>query len=94
MEKKKNGTLHWLDLNVTQSPGSVILCPHCGYRIKLRLIADAPSIGDVVPVVRCKDCVHFEDAQVNAKGFLICPNTGMDIWEECYCAHGERREQT
>ena len=47
--------------------------------------------ADVAPVVRCKDCVHFEDAKVNAKGFLICPNTGMDIWDECYCAHGEKR---
>ena len=55
-----------------------------------RLIADTPTVGDVVQVVRCKDCVHFKDATVNAKGFLICPNTGMDIWDECYCAHGER----
>ena len=39
-----------------------------------------------------KDCVHFEDATVNAKGFLICPNTGMDIWDECYCAHGEKTD--
>ena len=43
------------------------------------------------PPMKCKDCVHFEDAKVNAKGFLICPNTGMDIWDECYCAHGEKR---
>ena len=21
-----------------------------------------------------------------------CPNTGMDIWDECYCAHGERTD--
>lgn len=55
-----------------------------------RLIADTPTVEDAVQVVRCKDCVHFEDATVNAKGFLICPNTGMDIWDECYCAHGER----
>lgn len=39
-----------------------------------------------------KDCLHFEGATVNAKGFLICPNTGMDIWDECYCAHGERTD--
>ena len=26
------------------------------------------------------------------KGFLICPNTDMDIWDECYCAHGERTD--
>lgn len=55
-----------------------------------RLIADTPTAEDAVQVVRCKDCVHFEDAKVNAKGFLICPNTGMDIWDECYCTHGER----
>nr|DAH88402.1 MAG TPA: C2H2 type zinc-finger protein [Bacteriophage sp.] len=32
MIKRKNGTLHWLDLDITQSPWSVIRCPHCGYR--------------------------------------------------------------
>ena len=56
-----------------------------------RLIADTPTVEDAVQVVRCKDCVHFEYARVNAKGFLICPNTGMDIWDECYCAHSEKR---
>ena len=56
------------------------------------LIADTPTVEDAEQVVRCKDCVHFEDATVNAKGFLICPNTGMDIWDECYCAHGERTD--
>ena len=57
-----------------------------------RLIADTPTVEDAVQVVRCKDCLHFEGATVNAKGFLICPNTGMDIWDECYCAHGERTD--
>ena len=56
-----------------------------------RLIADTPTVEDAVLLVQCKDCIHFEDAKVNAKGFLICPNTGMDIWDECYCAHGEKR---
>ena len=64
---------------------------HIGEPGKARkLIEDAPTV-DAVQVVQCKDCVHFEDAKVNAKGFLICPNTGMDIWDECYCAHGEKR---
>lgn len=57
-----------------------------------QLIADTPTVEDAVQVVRCEHCVHFEDAKVNAKGFLICPNTGMDIWDECYCAHGERTD--
>ena len=55
-----------------------------------RLIADTPTVENAVRVVRCKDCEHSKDAKVNAKSFLICPNTGMDIWDECYCAHGER----
>ena len=55
-----------------------------------QLIADTPTAEDAVQVVRCEHCVHSKDAKVNAKGFLICPNTGMDIWDECYCAHGER----
>ena len=57
-----------------------------------RLIADTPTVEDAVQVVRCKDCVHLAYARVNAKGFLICPDTGMDIWDECYCAHGERTD--
>ena len=56
-----------------------------------RRITDTPTVEDAVLVVRCEHCVHFEDAKVNAKGFLICPNTDMDIWDECYCAHGEKR---
>ena len=43
MKKEKNETLHWLDLNITQSPWSVIRCPHCGYRIKLRGMCDVPD---------------------------------------------------
>lgn len=57
-----------------------------------RRIADTPTVENVEQVVRCKDCLHFEGATVNAKGFFICPNTGMDIWDECYCAHGERTD--
>lgn len=57
-----------------------------------QLIADTPTVENVEQVVRCKDCLHFEGATANAKGFLICPNTGMDIWDECYCAHGERTD--
>lgn len=57
-----------------------------------QLIADTPTAEDAVQVVRCKDCVHFKYARFNSKGFLICPDTGMDIWDECYCAHGERTD--
>ena len=43
-------------------------------------INDAPTV-DAVPVVRCKDCVHWREAVTNDKGFLICPASGMEITE-------------
>lgn len=45
MIKRKNGTLHWLDFNVTQSLWSEIGCPRCGYRIKLRGVCDVRDGG-------------------------------------------------
>lgn len=60
------------------------------YELKQR--TNPAAVANAVQVVRCKDCLHFEYAKVNEKGFLICPNTGMDIWDECYCAHGERTD--
>lgn len=47
---------------------------------------------DAVPVVRCKDCVHWREAVTNDKGFLICPASGMEITESDFCSYGEREE--
>ena len=54
-------------------------------------IDDAPTI-DAVPVVRCRECIYFEDSQVNEKGFLICPASGMEITDMDFCSYGERKE--
>ena len=40
MIKRKNGTLHWLDHDGTQSLWSEVGCPHCGYRMKLCSMCD------------------------------------------------------
>ena len=47
---------------------------------------------EFVKVVRCKDCTYWDEAKVNSKGFLICPASGMEIFEIDYCSYGERRE--
>ena len=44
----------------------------------------------VAPVVRCRDCVNWEKAKVNSKGFLICPASGMEIMATDFCSYGER----
>lgn len=36
MIKRKNGTLHWLELNVTQSPWVVEQCPECSNEVWLK----------------------------------------------------------
>lgn len=43
----------------------------------------APTIG------RCKDCANKEKATVNAKGFLICPASGMEITDDDFCSYFE-----
>lgn len=47
---------------------------------------------DVAPVVYCKDCTYFSNAKLNAKGFLVCPASGMEITEDDYCSYGERKK--
>lgn len=47
---------------------------------------------DVAPVVRCKDCEHFDRNVFDFKGFKICPASGMYITPEDYCSYAERKE--
>ena len=54
-------------------------------------LQDAQTV-DAVPVVRCKDCVHWREAVTNDKGVLICPASGMEITESDFCSYGERKE--
>ena len=41
--------------------------------------------------VLCKDCLYWDEAKVNEKGFLICPASGMEITDNDFCSYGERR---
>jgi hypothetical protein len=55
-------------------------------------IADYLIANDVVPVVRCKDCKHFN---IGMLGFNWCDAHSYDELIECkendYCSYGERR---
>ena len=46
---------------------------------------------DPMEVVRCKDCVYWDRAMVNAKGFLICKASGMEVMAHDYCSYGEHK---
>ena len=58
-----------------------------------RLLAEIPA-ADVVPVVRCKDCKHY-DMGVCLKIYSD-GNAHPDAWQsrrpENFCSYGERKE--
>lgn len=58
-----------------------------GFRKKLENQIDA------VPVVRCKNCIHKEKAEINEKGYLICPASGMEITDNDFCSYGEEKDE-
>lgn len=62
-----------------------------------RLIKAQPVV-DAVPVIRCKDCVHWEKNNWNPNGMCnafddgsVCILTETDADE--YCARAERKEE-
>lgn len=57
-------------------------------------IRKQPSV-DTVPVVRCKDCKHYQFADNRAFGFPVkrCEWTGFeDVDDEDFCSRGERKD--
>lgn len=55
---------------------------------------EKPELVEYAPIVRCKDCQYFKNAKVNAKGFLICLASGMEITENDYCSYAEKENTT
>lgn len=56
---------------------------------------DALPTVDAVPVVRCKDCKHYQFADNRAFGFPVkrCEWTGFeDVDDEDFCSRGERKD--
>lgn len=60
-----------------------------------RLAIDTVPSVDAVPVVRCKDCKHYQFADNRAFGFPVkrCEWTGFeDVDDEDFCSRGERKD--
>ena len=54
---------------------------------------DALELDMPESIVRCKDCVYYEEAKVNELGFIICRASGMEITENDFCSYGEKRDE-
>jgi dCMP deaminase len=61
---------------------------------KHELAFDAPAV-DAVPVVRCKDCKHYDSMQGECYGqdFIFTEDGSLYVGEEDFCSYGERKEE-
>lgn len=69
-------------------------CRACDVADMLDYIEDFPAT-DVRPVVRCKDCKHWEtewSPNYAQFGEHFCPFIGINTAPDWFCADGERRE--
>ena len=59
-----------------------------------RMLLQLPN-ADAVPVVRCKDCKHYQFADNRAFGFPVkrCEWTGFeDVDDGDFCSRGEQKD--
>lgn len=49
-------------------------------------IKDAPTV-DAVPVVRCKDCIHYTPVE---GGPPLCTQHNIAVFNSGFCSYGER----
>ena len=59
----------------------------------IMMIKTAPTV-DAVPVVRCRECKHYDTADFD--GDILCGCTlhsaMVDITPDSFCSYGERKE--
>lgn len=71
-----------------------VLCRSCGFNDAMLFIEDAPT-ADVVEVVRCKDCKHYEPYEGEEHKGDCAELVGLEscIYKDDFCSYGERKEQ-
>lgn len=68
---------------------------HYAYSVVLNEVLNCPA-ADVAPVVRCKDCVHWDDdpdtygADYGPKG--KCMKSFETMCADDFCSYGERKD--
>ena len=63
--------------------------------IHIDTVIDIIDDSDVVEVVRCKDCKHYQCCGNNAHGLCFDPKRKdggtHEVYEDDFCSYGERR---
>lgn len=50
--------------------------------------------GELVPVIRCKDCIYWDDSPCSTAGHRRCKMTGRVTLDDQYCDRAVRKEKT
>ena len=71
--------------NVQFNPSEIVLCQKCADTMK----------GELVRVVRCKDCkqCYFASNRVPDERSYACGKHGIDIVPDWFCADGEKAQE-
>lgn len=72
---------------------------HCGLERALGIIEDITA-ADVVPVVRCRECIHYREHRTNRYKQLIRKCLRMarhdmtyHVKSDDFCSYGQRKEE-
>lgn len=57
----------------------------------LTMLMSYPTLN-IFEVVRCMDCKYWDERKTNSNEFMICPVSGMEIYETDFCSYGERKK--
>lgn len=60
------------------------------YKESVKRVLIQAEEADVVEVVRCKDCQHYE-ADIIAGQIGYCNEHQMGMYEQNFCSYGEKR---
>lgn len=75
--------------------------PLCNYYIERDLTFVEYNFKDMLrvwnkrhkfPIGRCRTCKHFYPDCTTTHGYMICPETGMEVMEKDFCSNFKPRE--
>lgn len=62
--------------------------------VSVRKVIDKQPTIDAVPVVRCKDCEHYQTDDLDGNTLCGCTlhSAMLDITPDSFCSYGERKD--
>jgi len=58
---------------------------------KLIAYVNLDERGELVRIVRCKDCVHYDKGENDSEAWEYCKVLAKDVFDDFFCKLGKRR---